>query len=208
LRQSQKDYALASAYRARCATCGQHDRAIKFFQDLLAADPHNARARLELGCAFVDKIPTCSGVAAIVSRGALARKSLDQFDAYLAAEPNSWVGHYARGMNHLHWPRVLRHSADAAQDLARCIELQARSGLPAGQPYYLRTHIALGDALAKDQEFAKARQAWRHGLKIFPEAKPLLERLAIAEDKRLLDFVENQRSLERPVDTDLSFLDR
>ena len=170
LSQSLSGYRLASDYRARCAAYEQQDRAIKFFEKILVVQPTNQRARLELGCAFVDKIPTCGGMAAIVSKGTLARKSLDQFDAYLVAEPDSWIGHYTRGINHLHWPRALRHSADAVQDLARCLELQQRTGKSGLKSYYLLPYVALGDAHTKDSQMAEARQTWRQGLKIFPEA--------------------------------------
>ena len=54
----------------------------------------------------------------------------------------------------------------------------------------------------------KARAAWQAGLKIFPDSKELKDRLAIKDDTQLLKFVESQRSLERPIDTDLSFMDR
>src|ERR1019366_5127505 len=208
LSQSLSGYRLASDYRARCATYEQQDRAIKFFQKILVAQPASQRARLELGCAFVDKIPTCGGMAAIVSKGTLARKSLDQFDAYLVAEPDSWIGHYTRGINHLHWPRALRHSADAVQDLSRCVELQQRTGKSDLKPYYLLPYVALGDAYTKDRQMAKARQTWRQGLKLFPEAKRLKDRLAINDDTQLLKYVEGQCSLDRPIDTDLSFMDR
>lgn len=208
LRQSPAGYKLASSYRARCAAYHQHDRAIKFFKALLAKDPKNQRTRLELGCAFVDKIPTCGGMAAIVSKGSLARESLDQLDAYLAADPDSWVGHYTRGMNHLHWPRALRHSDDAARDFARCVALQEQDGKQGEQPYYLRAYVGLGDAHAKAGQAAKAREAWRQGLKKFPGAKELKDRLAVTDDARLLKYIENQRTLDRPVDTDLSFMDR
>jgi hypothetical protein len=36
----------------------------------------------------------------------------------------------------------------------------------------------------------------------------LKERLAIKDDAQLLKYVEGQCSLDRPIDTDLSFLDR
>jgi hypothetical protein len=36
----------------------------------------------------------------------------------------------------------------------------------------------------------------------------LKDRLAIKDDTQLLKFIETQRSLERPIDTDLSFMDR
>jgi len=208
LRASLASHKLASAYRSRCAAYDQHDRAIKFFQDILAKDPGNQRARLELSCAFVDKIPTCGGMAAIVSKGTLARKSLDQLDAYLTKEPDSWIGHYTRGMNHLHWPRALMHSADAAKDFTTCVELQTKAARGVARPEYLRSHVCLGDAYAKNRQMDKGRAAWQAGLKIFPDSKELKDRLAIKDDTQLLKFVESQRSLERPIDTDLSFMDR
>jgi len=238
LRGSLDTYKLASTYRARCADYDQHDRAIKFFSELVAAQTNNLRARLELGCAFVDKIPTCGGMAAIVSKGTLARKALDQMDAVVKAQPDLWVAYYVRGINHLYWPRALRHSKNAITDLTRCIELQERSRngpLPprppspvgrvtpgegglggeghndwAGKPksYYVRSYIALGDACTKDGQPDKARRAWRQGLKLFPDATELKTRLAIADNAALLKFVESQRTLDQPIDTDLTFLDR
>ena len=208
LRQSLAGYKLASSYRARCAAYDQHDRSIKFFLDLLAKKPNDQRVRLELACAYVDKIPTCGGMAAIVSKGTLARKSLDQLDAYLAADRDSWVGYYTRGMNHLHWPRALLHSDDAAKDLTRCLELQERGRKPKDKPYYLRPYVSLGDALAKAKKYDQAREVWRRGQKTFPNSPELKERLAIKDDAQLLKYVESQRSLEKPIDTDLSFLDR
>jgi tetratricopeptide (TPR) repeat protein len=175
---------------------------------MISASPTNQRARLELGCAFVDKIPTCGGMAAIVSKGSLARKSLDQFDACLKAQPDSWLDHYLRGMNHLHWPRALQHSADAARDFARCVELQEKAGKAGAQPYHVRAYVGLGDAHAKDGKPDQAREAWRNGQKQFPAAQELKDRLAITDDSKLRKFVEDQRSLDRPIDTDLSFMDR
>lgn len=206
IRTSLDSYRIASTYRARCADHDQHDRSIRFFQSLVAAEPGNWRARIELACAFVDKIPTCGGMAAIVSKGTLARKSLDQLDAVLAKEPDSWVGLYTRGMNHLHWPRALRHSDDAVADLERCAHLQERSGRL--EPHHLRIYVCLGDAYTKAKEYDRARQAWRRGLKYFAAARELTDRLQIKDATGLLKYVESQRSLEKPIDTDLSFLDR
>jgi tetratricopeptide (TPR) repeat protein len=209
LRESIAAYKLASAYRTRAANYDQHERSVKFFQSLLAKDPKNQRVRMELACALVDKIPTCGGMAAVVSKGTLARKSLDQLDAYLKDEPDSWLGRYTRGMNHLHWPRALLHSSDAAKDFQRCVELQEKAaGKNPMKPFQLRAYVCLGDAHTKDKQYKKARAAWERGLKYFPDAKELKNRLAIKEDGALLKYVETQRSLEHPIDTDLSFMDR
>lgn len=85
--------------------------------------------------------------------------------------------------------------------------MQEKTGQPAGKPYFLRPHVALGDAYAQNRQCDEARKAWRQGAQIFPDAKELKDRLANQDDAQLLKYVEGQRGLERPVDTDLSFLD-
>ncbi|MCH8965096.1 MAG: VCBS repeat-containing protein [Planctomycetes bacterium] len=208
LRNRPQGYALESLYRARCATYGRHDRAIRFFTRLLEQIPGDVKARIQLACAYVDKIPTCGGLATIVCKGSLSRKSLDQLDAVIARQPDSWAAHYCRGMNHLHWPRALRHSDDSVSDFERCIELQALAGAVQPSPHYVRAYIGLGDACTKAQRYDQARSAWHTGLALFPHSLALENRLAIADDGALLKFVEDQRSLQRPIDADLSFLDR
>ena len=106
-------------------------------------------------------------------------------------------------MNHLHWPRALRHSADAARDLERAVSLQAEADAPAD--WHLRTWVALGQAYAKDGEVDKARDAWRRGLGVFPDAEELQSYLAIRDDDAVREKVEDARSLEQPIDTDIRF---
>lgn len=205
LEKSLDDYTLASLYRTRCVDYGQHGRSIRFFESLVEKDPDNLRARIELACAYVDKIPTHEGMAAIVSKGTLARKSLDQLNPVVQAKPDLWIAYYTRGMNHLYWPRALRHSDDAAEDFQKCIALQEKQEL---KPYHLRPYIALGDAYAKNGEYNKAREAWKKGLLHFPTAQALLDRLKIEDNDALSDFIDSKRSLDSPIDTDLSFMDK
>lgn len=207
LRERPEGWSPASLYRRKCADNDAHDRAIAFLQELVNETPSDPRARIELACAYVDKIPTCGGVWAVVSKGTLARKSLDQLDAVLKDHPDLWVAYYCRAMNHLHWPRALLHSDDAAADFRRCMTLQTGDD-KIGKQYYLRSFVGLGDALTKAKRYDAARKAWRDGKTLFPEAPELAERLAIANDADLLEFVESQRSLEQPIDTSLAFLDK
>ena len=208
LAAGSSEAALASTYRLRAATYGEHDRAIRFFEEQIekaeAAGEDPARLRIELSLAYVDKIPTCGGLAAIVCKGSLAKKGLDQTDLVLAEHPDSWLALYSRGMNHLHWPRALQHSDDAARDLVRCAEIQeATSAEP--KAYYHRTYVALGQAYAKAGRYDEARQAWNRGLEVFPESEEIREHLAVRGDEELLEHVKSKRSLEQPIDTDLSF---
>ncbi len=205
LSRDPSNHRAAKVYRERCTENGRHDRAIEFFEGLLRRNPGDRRTALELSVAYVDKIPTCGGLAAIVCKGTLARKSLDALAPVIAEDPDWWPARYGRGMNHLHWPRALRHTPDAIADFRHCLELQQRAGAR-HRPYFERTHVLLGDALAKDQDYAAARGVWRDGLALFPDSPALAERLALQGDHALLDLVEERRSLERPIDTDFSFL--
>jgi tetratricopeptide (TPR) repeat protein len=188
---------VAHEYRRRAADHGLHDRAIEFFRAAVERDPQSVASRLELSVAYVDKIPTCGGLAAIVCKGTLARKSLDVLDGLLAEDPDSWIARYSRGMNHLHWPRALRHSAEAVEDFQRCLELEPRR--------HERIYVLLGDAHAKNGSFGEARRVWREGQALFPRSRALVDRLALGDDDAVLTFVERARSLEQPIDTDLSF---
>ena len=207
MKKSLDSFRLPSEYRTLCAARQQHDRAINFFRELAAAQPESWRAHLELSCAYVDKIPACKGVTALISRGALAGKALEQADLVVSNRPNLWVSYYARGINHLNWPRAFRHSEDAIKDLTRCIQIQEQHGDQAGKHYYLHVHVALGDAYTKAGKYKEGRQAWQRGLRAFPQANELKARLDNKDDNAQLAYVESQRSLDKPVDTSLAFLD-
>ena len=204
LRRNPADHALAHEYRRKCADHELHDRPIELFGALVERDGRASAPRLELAVALVDKIPSRGGLAAIVSKGTLARRSLDQLDVVVEREPDSWVAHYARGMNHLHWPRALRHSDAAVADFHRCLELQRGRDGAGGPAHYERTYVLLGDALAKAGSFGEARETWRRGAALYPSSDELRQRVALASDEAALAFVESRRSLETPIDTDLA----
>ncbi|MFQ5568918.1 MAG: FG-GAP-like repeat-containing protein [Rhodothermales bacterium] len=200
-------HTLHGSYRKLSATYNQSDRAIAFYARLVEEHPDEANLRTEYALTFIDKMPSCGGIAAIVCKGTLARKSLDQLDRVLEDYPDLWSGVYSRAMNHLHWPRALRHNDDAVADFNRLIDLQTREGIGNEQSYFVRAYIGLGDAYTKAKDFVMARQAWQRGLDLFPGHPDLERRLSILGDDAMLDFVESQRSLDQIIDTDLSFLD-
>jgi len=206
LRGNLNTYALASEYRRRCAEHDRHERSIRFFEQQVSERPDDVRARIELASAYIDKIPTCGGIAAVVSKGTLARKSLDQLDFVIRKVPDSWVAYYCRAMNHLHWPRALRHSDDSVADFNRCIQLQEKKS-ESPRPFDVRTYIGLGDAHTKAKEYELGRTVWERGLELFPDSEKLKARLAVRGDGAQLDYVEAQRNLEQPIDTSLAFLD-
>jgi enediyne biosynthesis protein E4 len=208
LRAGPVSHALVGAYRGMCVKYGEFERSIEFLRDLAEEHPNDETIHVEFSCAFVDKIPSCGGLAAVVSKGTLANKSLDVLNALIAESGGSWLTYYARGMNHLHWPKMLRHSDDAAEDFKRCIAIQSSDADRASKPYYERTHVLLGDAYAKQGDYQAARKAWRDGKKLFPSSEALAERLKLDSDDAVAAFISNERSLEHPIDTDMSFIER
>jgi len=67
--------------------------------------------------------------------------------------------------------------------------------------------VALGDAYTEAGQYREARAAWERGIKAFPGSQELKVRLETKSDKAQLEFVESERSLEKPVNTMLEFLD-
>ncbi len=204
IRAQPDNLVIASRYRGQCAKLGAHARSLAFFETLARERPANRHVRLQLSGAYIDKIPTQGGVAAVVSKGTLARKSLDQLDLLIADDAAWWPALYSRAMNHLHWPRALRHSDDAARDFRSLIAIQEAK--PTQRSFYVRAYIGLGDALAKDGLFDEAMNAWRDGIARFPNNADLRARLALASAAEASAFVEAHRNLEQQVDTDFSFL--
>ncbi len=208
LRNNPTSHSHAGTYRTQCIRFDQQDRAIAFMKTLADKHPKEPAVQIELSCAYVDKIPTCGGIAAVVSKGTYARKSLDVLNKLADSGYTSWALYYARGMNHLHWPKMLRHSADAAADFERCLELQSADPSVVADAHRERIHVLLGDAYAKNDEYAKARQAWKTGIEQFPDSAALTERLAVKGDKALKKFIADARSLEQPIDTNLTFVEQ
>ncbi len=200
------DLAVSSKYRAQCVKLGEYERSVLFFENLIKEHPKVQNLRIQLAGAYIDKIPTCGGMAAIVSKGTLARQALDQINMLIKADQSWWPAFYSRGMNHLHWPRALKHSNSAVLDFKKCIELQEKNGAPDARSYYVRSYICLGDALAKDGKFHEAHKAWQEGLDIFTMNSELKRRIALSSSEEAKDFVENERNLEQQIDTDFSFL--
>jgi hypothetical protein len=161
--------------------------------------------RLQLALAYVDKISSRSGALAMISKAALAQRSLDQLDILLEADPSYWPAAYARAMNHLHWPRRLQHTDAAIRDFRHCLALQTRPEI-APRSYHARTYAGLGDALVKGGDFPAAYEVWQEGLQRFPGDPDLRERSALDTATDAEAFVKELRTMGRDIDTDLSFL--
>jgi tetratricopeptide (TPR) repeat protein len=173
------------------------ERSLKFFEQLVAKNPTAPNAYLNFGLAYVDKIPAAGAITQVI----LANTALTQFTKSLELRP-SWIGYYTRGVSYLFWPKVFGRAKLGVADLEQAREFQNAGPK---RPYYVRTWIALGDGYWKADALEKARAAWQHGLKEFPDNATLKGRLA-QESDALKACIEDVLDPAKRVDTDLKDL--
>lgn len=189
-------------YRMTCIWWQEQDRSIDFFEDLVDENEDNLVLRLHLGLAYVDKMP--SSRLGIVGQGLLSNKSISQLTKIIEKDSSNWSAIYARAMNHLHWPRAMRHAPDAIADFERAIAIQKSMNLPRLKPVFERSYTGLGDALLKDKRHDEARAVWRDGLNLFPNSAGLQKRLSIDDNEELEQFMKKARRLNKQIDTDMN----
>jgi tetratricopeptide (TPR) repeat protein len=192
------DYRMAViASAAGDKTTAKFDRAIAFFEKLIADHPDAANAHLNHGFAYVDKIPAAGAITQVI----LASRALGAFSKSLELR-SSWIGLYTRGNSYLFWPTIFGRTKYGIADLEEAMKLQ--HGVEK-RSYHVRTYIALGDGYWKMDELPKAVAIWREGLEQFPDNGPLKKRLTTEGNERELVINEAYDPYKR-VDTNLQEL--
>lgn len=167
------DLRAANDYRmavVRIDKVSQYDRALAFFQKLVAAHPGSSNAHLNYGFAYVDKIPVAGSITQVI----LANNALGEFTKSLDARV-SWIGLYTRGNSYLFWPRIFNRTHLGVADLEAALKMQR------GEPkrsYHVRVFVALGDGYWKMDDVARATATWQEGLAQFPDNAALKARLS------------------------------
>jgi tetratricopeptide (TPR) repeat protein len=189
---------LASEYRQAVIRAGAYDRALRFFEKLVAAHPNGPNGWLNYGYAYVDKIPTVGSISRVI----LANESLKRFTR--AIELNQgWLALYTRGSSYLYWPKVFGKAPLGLADLEKAMELVKKE--PKRQVYD-RVYVSLGDACWKNDQLERARAVWRDGLALYPGEPQLQARLERAAKgvEAVNDYLYEQLDPNRRVNTDLS----
>lgn len=197
LRASPDDLKAGNDYRQAALAVKQYDRAIAFFQKLVAAHPDAANAHLNFGFAYVDKIPDAGSITQVI----LANNALTAFSKSLDARP-SWIGYYTRGNSYLFWPKIFNRTKLGIADLEEALRIQR------GEPkraYHVRVYIALGDGRWKMDEVQKAMETWKAGLAEFPGNAALVRRVE-ADEAGLKAIIDAEYDPARRVDTRLDDL--
>jgi tetratricopeptide (TPR) repeat protein len=174
-----------------------YDRCIAFFKQLAADHPKAPNAWMNLGYAYVDKIPVEGAITQVL----LANTALGHFSAALDLE-ESWLGRYTRGNSYLYWPAIFGRTQSGIADLEKAIALSQQMEK---RSYHARAYRGLGEAYWRLNDLEKARQIWREALELFPgneELQVLLEQ----DDKALNAFLTAHFEPGKRVDTNVSAL--
>jgi tetratricopeptide (TPR) repeat protein len=174
-----------------------YDRSIAFFKQLVADHPKAPHAWMNLGYAYVDKIPTEGAITQVL----LANTALGYFTNALDLE-ESWLGRYTRGNSYLYWPAIFGRTPSAIADLEKAIALSRQMDK---HSYQARAYVGLGEAYWRLNDLEKARQIWREALELFPGNEPLQHLLEL-DDKALNAFLTAHFEPGKRVDTNVSAL--
>jgi tetratricopeptide (TPR) repeat protein len=174
-----------------------YDRAIAFFDKLVAANPNASNAHLNYGFAYVDKIPAAGSITQVI----LANNALGEFTKSLELKP-SWIGYYTRGNSYLFWPRIFNRTHLGVADLQEAMKMQ-KAG--AKRFYHARVYVALGDGYWKMDNVDEATKIWREGAAEFPDNTALKGRLS-AQPDALKALMDDAYDSNKRVDTNLKDL--
>ena len=192
LAEQPDDLRIGAEYRQAAIAAEQFDRAIEFFEQLVADHPDAGNAHLNLGYAFVDKIPVAGAVTQVI----LANTALGHFSRAVELEPN-WLRLYTRGNSYLYWPAIFGRTDLGISDLERAIELAKHLET---KTFHAFAHTALGDGHWRLGEVEEARRIWRRGLEFYPGDARIQIRLAL-DDAALDEFLEAYFSTDTRVET-------
>jgi tetratricopeptide (TPR) repeat protein len=186
---------VAAEYREAVIAAGEYDRAIRFFDGLAGRPGAGPHAFLNLGLAYIDKIPSV-GAFRRISLGNSATRALTHS---IEREPSD-LAYLIRGLVNLHFERGFFHrTPEGVADLETALRLAAPH---AERPYVVRIYLALGDGYWRLKNLEKARSTWRHGQATFPGDERLRLRLTSA-DGIVSDTIAHDLDAGTRVDTSL-----
>jgi tetratricopeptide (TPR) repeat protein len=186
---------LSADYRQRAIAAAQFDRSIDFFERLAGRKGSGPNVRISLALARVDKVP----VAGEFRRLYLGRDAVGSLTKSIELRP-SVLAYYVRGLINLYYNNFIFHRVQKGIDDLHV----ALSLVTPDTPRLLawRVHMSLGDGYWRGLQPSQAREAWKKGLALFPDAEELVRR-ANGPDDVVEKIVHDAVDPDTRVDTSL-----
>src|SRR5689334_20991265 len=147
---------VAADYRQAVIASGDYDRAIRFFENLEKRPGAGPHASMNVGLAYIDKIPTVGSFRKI-SLGNSATAALTRS---IQRQPSD-VAYTIRGMVNLRFEKGFFHrTPDGVADLENAMRLAASHP---DRKYVARIYLTLGDGYWRLKKRDKARETWQAG---------------------------------------------
>jgi tetratricopeptide (TPR) repeat protein len=202
-RSDSQNQRYSNDYRVALRNHRRYDDEMKYFSQLAQHDTSPA-TMINFALVYVDEMRACPAPPdGLVCQAQDSYRSIDTLNKVLAAHPYNIMARFARGLNHLYWPRLMGHLPASQTDLEYAVAL-TRSFPAILQTFIPQAYVALGDVFAKDGQVQVARNVWLNGKEVLSVSSLLDARLAIPQD-RLTDEENNTiRGLGVPVETDLT----
>ncbi|MEM8934139.1 MAG: tetratricopeptide repeat protein [Acidobacteriota bacterium] len=173
-----------------------YERALTFFEQVVADHPDAANAHLNRAFAHVDKIPSAGAITQVI----LANTAVGHFTDALERE-ETWLGFYSRGHAYLFWPPVFGRVDLGVADLEKALEIAEATDN--AELYTVNAWSALGDGYWRRDDVEGARAIWQRALERFPDHPDLVKRLAFEERDALDAFLTDRFDGSRRVATHL-----
>lgn len=185
----------AADYRQAIIAAGEYDRAIKFFERLDRRPGAGPHAALNLGLAYIDKIPAV-GAFRRISLGNDATAALTRS---IEREPSD-IAYLIRGLVNLRFEKGFFHrTPDGVADLETALRIASPR---VTKKYVAQIYLALGDGYWRLKNRDKARETWRSGQARFPDDERLRMRLA-STDSVVTSTIAHELDAGVRVDTSL-----
>ena len=193
------DWVAGNELRRWCRAQKKVDDCVDLFEKVVAAHPTARGVRYNAALAYIDKLPGHS----LLVQAKLSMNSIDHATAVIDNRPDDWLALYIRGLNNLYWPKWYRRAGRTAMDMQRLVDSTEKLPLDGRRSWMALAYIGLGDAYALLDQPDEALKTWRKGAALFNSAE-LTWRLTLASGQ-IERSIEEIRSREIPVDTDLKF---
>jgi tetratricopeptide (TPR) repeat protein len=196
---SPEDLRLAADYRQLAIEQKQFDRSIDFLDRLADRRGSGPNIKLSLALAYVDKVPTVGDFRKLY----LGRDAINAVSRSIEQRP-TMLAYYVRGLINIYYNNFIFHRVPRGiEDFTKALSFATAATSPLA---LWHIYVSLGDAYWRLEDRQAAREAWKKGLSLVPDASELAKRVN-GDEKTVEKIVDRALDPDNRVDTSLRGVD-